>query len=326
MKSQLRKLGLVALLAMLIAMPVAADSPQTGTVEGTVTDAAGGALPGVTVTLTSDRGAQSAVTGEDGMFRFGLLAPGDYTVGASLEGFRGAEQAVHVDSGGRSAVTLKLGLESGEAISVTSEAPMVSKFEVATTATLEAEVADNLSFNSRNYQSVTYMMPGVVQNSNSQSLGDHRPGINGGQWQENAAFIDGVDTSNTRRGGSSRIFLPTTALAEVRMDGSGYGAEYGRVTGGVTGVITKSGTNNFHGDFLYIAQNQDWRAQSDEVPIDREDDITGQLRARASAVRSCATRRGSSSPAPTTPRTRSSSCATAPWSTRASRRSRSSAR
>ena len=274
MKSLLTKLGLVAAIAILIAMPATADSPQTGTVEGTVNDAGGGPLPGVTVTLASDRGAQTAVTGEDGAFRFGLLAPGDYTVGASLEGFRGAEQAVHVDSGGRSAITLTLGLESSEAITVTSEAPLVNKFEVATVATVDAEVAEDLSFNSRNYQSVTYMMPGVVQSSNSQSLGDHRPGINGGTWQENAAFVDGVDTSNTRRGGSSRMFLPTTALAEVRMDGSGYGAEYGRVTGGVTGVITKSGTNQFHGDFLYIAQSQDWRAQSDEVPIERDDDIT----------------------------------------------------
>jgi hypothetical protein len=273
MKPLLHKLGLVLAALLLIAAPAAADSPQTGTVEGTVTDAAAGPLPGVTVTLASDRGAQTAVTGEDGTFRFGLLQPGDYTVGASLEGFRGAEQAVHVDSGGRSAVTLKLGLETGEAITITSEAPLVNKFEVATVATLESEVADDLSFNSRNYQSVTYMMPGVVQSSNSQNLGDHRPGINGSNWQENAAFIDGVDTSNTRRGGSSRIFLPTTALAEVRMDGSAYGAEYGRVTGGVTGVITKSGTNQFHGDFLYIAQNEDWRAQSDAVPIDRDDDI-----------------------------------------------------
>lgn len=137
MKSFSTKLGLVAVVAMLIAMPMAGDSPQTGTVEGTVTDAAGGPLPGVTVSLTSDRGTQSTVTGEDGAFRFGLLAPGDYTVGASLEGFRGAEQAVHVDSGGRSAIALKLGLETGEAITITDEAPLVSKFEVATVATLD---------------------------------------------------------------------------------------------------------------------------------------------------------------------------------------------
>ena len=69
------------------------------------------------------------------------------------------------------------------------------------------------------------------------------------------------------------MFLPTSALAEVRSDASGYGAEYGRVVGGVTGVVTKSGTNNFHGDFLYIAQNQKWEAQSDDVPLPREDDI-----------------------------------------------------
>ena len=232
---------------------------------------------------------------------------------------------MHVDSGGRPRSRSSSALESGEAISVTSEAPMVNKFESRPQATLESEVADELSFNSRNYQSVTYMMPGVVQNSNSQGLGDHRPGINGGTWQENAAFIDGVDTSNTRRGGSSRIFLPTTALAEVRMDGSGYGAEYGRVIGGVTGVVTKSGTNHFHGDFLYIAQNQEWRAQSDEVPIEREDDINDSFEA-ASAGRSCATRRGSSSPAPTTPRTRSSSSRDGTVVDASLTRSRSSAR
>jgi hypothetical protein len=273
MKSLPSILVLLLAAALVIATPALADSPQTGTLEGTVVDAGGGALPGVAITLTSERGAQSAITDEEGAFRFGLLAPGTYTVGASLEGFRGVEQSARVDSGGRVSVTLRLGLETGEAITVTNEAPLVNKFEVATAATLEAEVADELSFNSRNYQSTTYMMPGVVQSANSQGLGDHRPGVNGGGWQENAAFIDGVDTSNTRRGGSSRIFLPTTALAEVRMDGSAYGAEYGRVTGGVTGVITKSGTNQFHGDFLYIAQSQDWRAQNDLVPIDRDDSI-----------------------------------------------------
>ena len=69
------------------------------------------------------------------------------------------------------------------------------------------------------------------------------------------------------------MILPTSALAEVRSDASGYGAEYGRVVGGVTGVVTKSGTNVFHGDFQYIAQNQKWEAQSDDVPLPREDDI-----------------------------------------------------
>src|SRR5688500_11225731 len=101
MKSLLSKLARLAAVAILIAAPALADSPQTGTLEGQAVDANGGPLPGVTVTVTSERGTQNAVTGDDGTFRFGLLQPGTYTVGGSLEGFRGAEQTVRVDSGGR---------------------------------------------------------------------------------------------------------------------------------------------------------------------------------------------------------------------------------
>ncbi len=113
----------------------------------------------------------------------------------------------------------------------------------------------------------------MVHSDQSTQLAEIMPSVNGNLWQENAAFVDGVDTTNTRYGGGSRMILPTSALAEVRSDASGYGAEYGRVVGGVTGVVTKSGTNTFHGDFQYIAQNQKWEAQSDDVPLPREDDL-----------------------------------------------------
>ncbi len=82
---------LVLLLASLIAGVALADSPQTGTIDGTVVDASGAALPGVTVTLGSDRGDKTAVTDESGKFLFGLLPPGQYTLSASLEGFDSTE-------------------------------------------------------------------------------------------------------------------------------------------------------------------------------------------------------------------------------------------
>jgi hypothetical protein len=263
---------LVHLFLLIAAAPAAlADSPQTATLEGRVLDAGGQPLPGVTVTLETDRGQQTSVTDQEGVYRFGLLPPGTYTVAATLEGMQSQPVTVRVESGQRRSQDLGMASTS-ETITVVSEAPLVNKFDVGTTATVEAEVAGELSFQTRNFQSATTLLPGVVHNADSQRLGDNRPALNGSEWQENAAFIDGVDTSNTRRGGSSRMFLPTTALSEVRVDASGYGAEYGRVTGGVTGVVTKSGTNDFHGEAVYIAQNQKWRAQSDFVPLPREDE------------------------------------------------------
>ena len=156
---------------------------------------------------------------------------------------------------------------------MTAETPMVDKYQVSAGATVDAEVAKELVFTNRNYQSLITSLPGVVHSDQSTQLAELMPSVNGNLWQENAAFVDGVDTTNTRYGGGSRMILPTSALAEVRTDASGYGAEYGRVVGGVTGVVTKSGTNTFHGDFQYIAQNQKWEAQSDDVPLPREDDL-----------------------------------------------------
>ena len=150
---------------------------------------------------------------------------------------------------------------------------MVDKYQVSAGTTVDADVAKELVFTNRNYQSLITSLPGVVHSDESTQLAELMPSVNGDLWQENAAFVDGVDTTNTRYGGGSRMILPTSALAEVRSDASGYGAEYGRVVGGVTGVVTKSGTNTFHGDFQYIAQNQKWEAQSDDVPLPREDDI-----------------------------------------------------
>ena len=258
----------------LIAVSAHADAPQTGTVEGVVTDPSGTPLPGVTVTLQSERGAKTVATGAEGEYRFGLLVPGGYTVQAAMEGMRSQPAAAPLEAGTRLQRNLQLAAITEETITVISEAPLVDKYEVGAASTLEAEVAENLSFGKRNYQSAVMLLPGVTSDARSQALGDHTPTVNGGLWSETAGFVDGVDTSFNRRGGSSRLFLPTTALASVRLESAGAPAEYGRVIGGVTNAVVKTGTNKFHGDLLYLLQRQSWRAQSDAVPLPRSSDDT----------------------------------------------------
>ncbi len=253
---------------------VYADAPQTGTVEGVVTDPSGTPLPGVTVTLQSERGAKTVASGAEGEYRFGLLVPGDYTVRAAMEGMQSQPAAAPLEAGTRLVRNLQLAAITEETITVISEAPLVDKYEVGAASTLEAEVAENLSFGKRNYQSAVMLLPGVTSDARSQALGDHTPTVNGGLWSETAGFVDGVDTSFNRRGGSSRLFLPTTALSSVRLESAGAPAEYGRVIGGVTNAVVKTGTNRFHGDLLYILQRQSWRAQLDAVPLPRSSDNT----------------------------------------------------
>lgn len=261
-------------LGALIAVSTHADAPQTGTVEGVVTDASGSPIPGVAVALESERGTQTAITDAEGAYRFGLLVPGDYTVRASMEGMQSQPAAAPLEAGTRLVRNLELAAITEDTITVVSEAPLVDKYEVGAASTLEAEVAENVSFGKRNYQSAVMLLPGVTSDARSQALGDHTPTVNGGLWSETAGFVDGVDTSFNRRGGSSRLFLPTTALSSVRLESSGAPAEYGRVIGGVTNAVVKTGTNTFHGDLLYILQRQSWRAQSDAVPLPRSSDNT----------------------------------------------------
>jgi hypothetical protein len=126
-------------------------------------------------------------------------------------------------------------------------APVVS--EVRTFGTTTRELP-RLVFSTRNYQSVTTLMPGAAHHGTSALAAETRVTYNGTLWRENLVFIDGVDVSITRSAGGSRLLLPSSALTEIRSDGAGYGAEYGRTSGGISSVVTKSGTSQFHGDFI----------------------------------------------------------------------------
>jgi len=267
--------SIVCIAVLLVVSTAVGDAPQTGVVTGVVKGSDGSPLAGATVQLESERGRQTEVTGADGAFRFAFLVPDTYTVRADLTGFQPAQGKIVVTAGGRADVELQLSEAAGEEIVVTGEIPLVNKYEVATTSTVDSAVADKMVNTFRNYQSLWNTMPGVVQTVASTALGDRAPLVNGGFSNENASFVDGVDVSETRTGGQTRLWLPTTAISEASMMGSGYNSEYGRVVGGVNMAITKSGTNRFHGEFLYVAQNQAWLAQSDHIPLEREDKIIG---------------------------------------------------
>jgi hypothetical protein len=273
----MRSLGVLALLLASVFLsppPANADGPQTGTIDGQVTDAQGQPLPGVTVNLSGPQVTRSTVTDDEGRYRFALLQAGRYTVGATLEGMGSVERAAELESGVRQEVDLTLSGQTAEEITVTSEVPMISKYEVGATASLENEVAESVAFRSRLYGSSVRMLPGVINVAGAAGVGDEdaAPAINGGSQGEVGAFLEGVDTSMPRRGGELRFAVPTTAVADTRLEAAGFGAEYGRATSGVINSTIKTGTNTFHGEGLYVGQNTKWRAAYEELDIPRPDD------------------------------------------------------
>ncbi len=275
----MRSMRALAITACLLALvmtvaPARSDGPQTGTLEGMVKDAQDQPLPGVTVTLAGPQGQKSTVTDEEGRYRFALLQAGRYTVGASLEGMGSTELATDLDSGARQEVDMTLSTSTAEEITVTSEAPLVNKYEIGSTASIESEVAENMAFRSRMYASTIRMLPGVISVSGSGGVADedNAPALNGGTISETAAFVEGVDTSMTRRGGELRFAIPTSAVNDTQIEAAGFGAEYGRATGGIINTTIKTGTNEFHGEGLYVGQNPKWKAEYQELDIPRPDD------------------------------------------------------
>ncbi len=234
---------------------------------GTVTDASGQALPGVMVTLTGDRGTTEQVTDENGTYRFALVPPGDYKVTASLEGFRPTEGNGR-DDGGRKgrARRSRCRLETAEEITVTSEAPMVDKFNVTAGGSVEAETVLEAAPVNRGIYGPINFLPGVTNDNESLDLSSSRPTVNGASWIESAVFVDGVDTTFARYG-ATRTLLPTTSTTEITMEAGGQTADFGRVVGSHVNVITKSGTNNWHGEGNVVYEDLNIDRNYDPQPI-----------------------------------------------------------
>ena len=233
---------------LLAAAPAMAQT--TGNIEGAVTDQSGGALPGVTVELSSPnlQGTRSATTGNDGRYRFISLPPGQYKVTANLSGFGAVEKTAQVTLDATATVNMQLQLATKEAVTVTGEAPLVDVTSTTTGSNYSAKIIDKLPVG-RNYASIVLSQPGVQTDSGETQGRSLALSIYGSTSAENLFLIDGVNTTNVIKGFQGKN-INAEFIQEVEVKTGGYQAEYGRNTGGVVNVITKSGGNEFHGDLF----------------------------------------------------------------------------
>ena len=247
MKSVYR-FGLVLSVCLLLVAPVALLGQTTGTLEGSITDQSGAALPGVTVELTSERlqGDRSAVTSADGRYRFLNLIPGDYMVTATLAGFGKVQKKAAITLDAHTTANLQLNLSTTAEVTVTGEAPLIDSTSTTAGSNFSGKVIDKLPLASRNYADIVFTQPGV-QADNGETQGRSLAiSIYGSTSAENSFLIDGVNTTNVIKGFQGKD-INNEFVQEVEVKTSGYQAEYGRNTGGIINVITKSGGNEFHG-------------------------------------------------------------------------------
>jgi outer membrane receptor protein involved in Fe transport len=253
MKNSIRFIVL-SLFVLCFSLSAYAQSSTTGSIEGTVVDQNGAAVPGATVNVTSPNliSPQSATTDDSGRFRVLSLPPGRYlvTVEAVGKGFSKFEQKdVEVNLSKTSSIDIALAPgQVGATVNITDTAGAgVDTTQNTTGTNVSSDQFSNFP-TQRTVQSLYSIAPTVARSGLRDASGrDRDPSVAGSSGPENNYILDGVNTTDPAFGGSGAN-LPFEFVQEVEIKTGAYGAEYGRSTGGIFNVITKSGGNEFHGD------------------------------------------------------------------------------
>ncbi len=248
-------------ITLLVAIVPFSAFPQSsnGSISGTVTDDAGGVLPGVTVTAlnTSTGLTRSTASNAVGHYELQLLPPGTYSVSSELSGFQPIKYPkIVVNVGSDSGVNFKIKAGVAETVTVTAAAPLVDTTRSEVSSVVGEKAIENLPTNGRNFIDFVLTTPGVVRDVRQGDIS-----FAGQRGTLNSLVIDGANNDNTffgqslGRTGSGRApyQFSQDAVKEFQVNTNSYSAEYGRAGGAVINVVTKSGTNEFHGtafDFL----------------------------------------------------------------------------
>jgi hypothetical protein len=246
-------LMVLALLALAAGGAHAQSQAANGTIEGTIKDASGGLLPGVTVTIhNTDTGSERVVvTDANGLYRAPLLPLGTYQVTAELAGFKKQQQTgIPITAG--SAAVINILMEVGgvsEVVSVQSDAAVVDLGKIDVGRNLNEREIHNLPLVSRNPYNFALLQPGVSGSENAE-FGVPRFSANGSLLRINYQ-MDGNTNTQKDRAGLRLMPMSEVAIGEVKVTTSGYAPEFGQTMGLVYNAITPSGTNKLRGDISY---------------------------------------------------------------------------
>src|SRR5579859_9663 len=256
---------------ILLLIAVASSQTFRGAIQGTVLDSTGAAIPAAQVTVTSlDTNLVRQVTSDDaGNYAFTELPLGNYKVTATKTGFRTQTASgiqVTVATAQRVDLTLTPG-ETKESVEVTADVPLVETAGDTQGGTIDSRQVEELPVNGRDFGKAVLLVPGAT--SDPAAVSDS-PGafgtfsINGNRGRSNNYLLDGTDMNDGYRNdpaineagvfGTPATLLPLDALAEIPVI-SGADAEFGRNSGAIVNIVTKSGTNEFHGGAFEFFRN-----------------------------------------------------------------------
>ena len=272
-------LGVCAILALNSSR---ARADITGSISGVVTDPSGAVIPGVTVVATavSTNVKHTTVTDGKGFYAFPALSIDHYNVAVSQPGFRDfLESGVIINA--NSAIRIDVKLQIGavkNTVSVKSDQLQVETQSTQMGEVIEGSKITSVPLNGRSYIDLLALQPGVSPyndvattngsgvsgldgggNSGSSNMG--LQSVNGGQPEGNGYMVNGADAEEGVHNGAA--FIPNLdSIAQFRIITNNFNAEYGNFSGGQINVVTKAGTNQFHGDLFDFLRNTDLDAKN----------------------------------------------------------------
>lgn len=250
----------VALVALAWVIP-ARGQQSKASLTGSVTDSSGAVVPDAKVTAADqDTGfVLSTVTSHDGSYTLPLLPPGRYTVTVEKQGFNQFSEgpiALAVDQQAKLDVRLQVG-RANTTVQVESAPPVLDTQTYSVGTTIEQSKVEQLPFNGRSFLEAMLFTPGVVPGTQGSELNNNRGGsinVNGMRETMNTYLLDGMSDTSIAVGTYSAT-PPLDSIQEFRMETGVYDAKFGNSAGAQINIVTKSGTNKYHGSLYEYFRN-----------------------------------------------------------------------
>ena len=261
----MRSIAAPFLILLISAFAFAQGGVATGDLHVSVKDPKGSSVANATVIVRDvAKGLERTATADgQGGYSVRLLPPGTYTVGVEAPGFSKTEDTgVSITVGGLVELPVTLSISGGkEVVEVSSQADLVETSRTSTTDTIGERRIDNLPINGRNYINFTLTDSQVVRDNAPNTGAAPTSGLNmsGQRARSNLVNVDGADATDNSTNGV-RSTVSQEDVQEFQIITNNYAAEYGRAAGGVVNIITRSGSNDFHGDVFGYLRNRAFQA------------------------------------------------------------------
>lgn len=285
-------LGLAFALFLIGARPAQAQL-TTADIVGTITDSTGAVVPNANIALANaatgnKRAATSNGTGD---YQFSLLPPGHYSITIKSQGFKTTTTTIAVEAGDRARADIHLEAGGGaETVVVEAQSPLLQADNATVSSTVTEQSVQDLPLNGRNFVQLVQLVPGANEGPGNGLTSGGRPddrrstngfSVNGQDDTLNNYVVDGID-DNERIIGTIGVKPTIDGIQEITVQTNSYAPEAGRTAGGVVNLVTKSGSNKFHGTLYEYVRNdtfdaKDWFATTGKIPELRQNQYGGSV-------------------------------------------------